>query len=247
MGKFEGKGKGKRGSKFAQAAAKSTPQDSRGDEFDPGKYRVTFTSCTESDNGSYGITLQGAGKDKKIGERLQWFSTGGKAVHVSGPRLKRLAMILAGIDDSDEYLDFDPNGVFLGAILENDLDAAAEHMVEAGKAKSASKALAALTSTEFSIRVTKGGDKDDGGFFRNAEFSPIGEDAGDEEDEDEAPESEPASERKPKAGKRKPSRDEEEEEEEEDEDDSDDEEDDSDDEEEPESERKPAKKKARRK
>lgn len=251
MGKFAGKaGKAKpKASAFARAAAKSETAEPKGDEFDVGKFRVRLKDCQESENGSFGITFTGAGDDEEIGERIQWFSTKGKAAHVSGPRVKSLAMALLGMgkDREDEYNEFDPHGEFLDAILRFELDAAAEYMADKEVCKSADEAREALDEAEVLIKVTKGGEKDDGGFFRNASFAPVDsedEDDSDDEDEDERPAKGKGAAKtaKKKASKRRPvEEDDEDEEEKDDGDDSDDED------EEPESERRPAKKKARRK
>lgn len=254
MGKFKGSDKGKGGkakvSAFARAAAKSEPSKDKGEEFDfPGKYHVRLTNIVESDNGSFGLTFVGCGEDEGIGERIQWFSVAGKSSKVSGPRLKRLAMLLAGTDDS--Y--FDPHGEFLDAILRFDLDEAAEWLAENGHAKSAAKALAALESAEVMIKVSKGGEKDNGDHFRNAEFSPV-KDAEDSDDEDEDEDEEaPESEDRPrKPSKKAPSRkraepeEDDEDDAEEDEDDSDDDSENEEDDEDPPSERKPSKKAKRR-
>src|SRR5690349_14377687 len=137
MGKFASKDKGKaakggkvkRTSALARAAAASVPTE-KGDEFDVGTYRVRLKDCQESENGSFGLTFVGTGDDEEIGERIQWFSTKGKSVHVSGPRIKSLCMALLGLGaaDVDEYNEFDPNGEFVDAILRFELDAAAEYM-----------------------------------------------------------------------------------------------------------------------
>lgn len=246
MGKFEGKSKGKKTSAFARAAAKSEPSEPKGAEFEPGTYRVRLKDCQESDNGSFGFTFTGAGDDEEIGDRIQWFSTKGKAAHVSGPRIKSLCMALLGMSSAgvDEYNAFDPGGEFVDAILRFELDDAAEYMTAQGIAKSAKIARKALDEAEVMIQVSKGSEKDDGGFFRNATFAPVDSDETEDEDsDDEEPESErrPAKKSKPapaKVSKRKPV--------EEDEDDEDAEDEDEDEDAEDESERRPAKKKARR-
>lgn len=244
-------GKGKRVSAFAKAAAKSEPKQNDGDLFDVGKYRVRFVDCSEGENGALCVKLAG---DKKVGERIQWFSTVGKSIHVSAPRIKSLCMAIVGISDAEEYSEFDPHGEFINAIVPFDTDAAAAYLVEAGKAKNAKAALALIAETEFQIKVSKGGERDDGDFFRNATFSVLSEaddSEGDEDDDDDSDDSDDESsesERKPskkakpaKASKRCPVEDEDSDEEEDS--DAEDSEDDSDDEE-PESEpvRKPAKK-----
>lgn len=251
MGKFKGKESGKskapRASAFARAAAASAPAEPRGDEFDPGEYRVRLKDVHESDNGSFGFTFLGAGDDEEIGERIQWFSTKGKSAHVSGPRIKSLCMALLGLaaSDVDEYNEFDPNGEFVDTILRCELDAAAEYMAEHGVAKSAKAARKVLDDAEVLIKVSKGGEKDDGGFFRNASFRPVedGEDSEDDSDdsadEDEAPAPKrKAAPAKGKASKRAPV---EEEDDEDEDDDSDDEEEDEEDDE-PESEPAPKRK-----
>jgi hypothetical protein len=200
-------------SAIARAASKATPSGDNGDEFELGKFRTTFVDCSEAEGGSFKVAFQGVGKDKKIGERIVWLSTKGKALHVSAGRVKALCMALVGAEDEDTYNEFDPHGEFIGAIMPYDADAAAEYLVEAGKAKSAEKAQAKLESTEIAVKVTKGGDKDDGGFFRNAAFSAAedaGEDDEDAEEDADDSEDEPESERRPakkkagKVSKRKP-------------------------------------------
>jgi hypothetical protein len=246
--KFKGKAdKGKttkKASAFARAAAASVPAEPRGDEFDPGEYTVRLKECHESDNGSFGFTFVGAGDDEEIGERIQWFSTKGKSAHVSGPRIKSLCMSLLGIPaaDVDEYNEFDPNGEFVDAILRFELDAAAEYMAAKGVAESVEDAREALDEATVIIKVSKGGEKDDGGFFRNATFKPAAdasdsddEDEDEDEDEDDAPKAKASKKAKAtpaKVSKRKPVEGED--------DDSEDEDDDSEDEDEPES--RPAKK-----
>ena len=249
--KFKGKSKAGKAAKskvsaFARAAASSETRE-QGEEFDPGSFRVKFKEAREAENGSIGITFTGAGDDEDLGERVQWFSTKGKASYVSGPRIKSLCMALLGMGKADEdtYNEFDPAGEFLDAIIRSDLDAAAEYMAEHDVAKNADVAREALDEAEVIIKVTKGGEKDDGGFFKNASFKPVEDDS--EEDSDDEDDEEPESERKPAkkkaAAKRKPSRDEDDSEEDEDEDEEDEE-----DEEAPESEPAPrGKKKARRK
>jgi hypothetical protein len=221
-------------SAIARAASKATPSGDNGDEFDLGKFRTTFADCSEAEGGSFKVTFAGTGKDKKIGERIVWLSTKGKALHVSAGRVKALCMALVGAEDEDTYNEFDPHGEFISAIMPYDAEAAAEYMAENGKAKNAAKAQAKLESTEILVKVTKGGDKDDGGFFRNAAFSAAAEDAGEEDEDTEEDaddsEDEPESERRPakgkKVSKRKPAP--EPEEDDEDADDSEDEEDDAD-------------------
>ena len=235
----KGKNGKPRASAFARSAAKSEPSDDMGEEFDYGTWHVTYSGCVESENGAFCVKLAGAGKDKKIGDRIQWFSTKGKAVHVSGPRLKKLAMLLSGCEDTDEYNAFDPEGLFLDALLNADLDAAADLLVEGERAKN-TKAARALLATVVRIKVTKGSEKDDGGHFHNGEFSAVKDDGDDaEESDDEDEDDEPESERPAKRGKGKAKDDEDADEDAEDEDDAP--------ESEPESERRPAKKKARRK
>lgn len=236
--KFQGKGKSKgRVSAFAKAAAKSEPKQPEGDLFDPGKYRVGFVDCSEGENGALCVKLAGRGNDEEIGERIQWFSTAGKAIHVSAPRIKSLCMALLGCADADEYSEFDPHGEFINAIVPFDTDAAAAYLVEAGKAKNAKAALALIAEAEFGIKVSKGGERGDGGFFRNASFYTLdGEDDSDDDDSEDEDE-EPESERKPakkKASKRRPV---EEDDEDEDADDEDDDDSEDDEDEEPESER----------
>lgn len=246
MGTFKGKKTAKRVSAFAKAAAKAEPKQTEGEVFDFGKFRVGFVDCSEGENGALCVKLAGRGSDEEIGERIQWFSTAGKSIHVSAPRIKGLCMALVGAADLEEYTEFDPHGEFINAIVPYDTEAASAYLVEAGKAKNAKAALALIEGAEFGIKVSKGGERDDGDFFRNASFYALdADDAGDEEDdseedEDDAP---PPRAAKKKASKRRPV--EEDEEEEEEEDDSSDDSDDED--EEPESERRPAKKKARRK
>jgi hypothetical protein len=200
-------------SAFAKASAKAAPSGDNGDEFELGKFRTNFVDCSEAEGGSFKVTFKGTGKDKKIGERIVWLSTKGKALHVSAGRAKALCIALVGAEDEDAYNEFDPHGEFIGAIMPYDAEAAAEYMTENGKAKSAEKAQAKLESAEILVKVTKGGDKDDGGFFRNASFASAAEDAGEEDDaeEDDADsEEEPESERRPakkaagKPSKRKP-------------------------------------------
>jgi hypothetical protein len=230
-------------SAIARAASKATPSGDNGDEFELGKFRTNFVDCSEAEGGSFKVTFKGTGKDKKIGERIVWLSTKGKALHVSAGRVKALCMALVGAEDEDAYNEFDPHGEFIGAIMPYDAEAAAEYMTENGKAKSAEKAQAALESAELVVKVTKGGEKDDGGFFRNAAFSAAEDaeeedDAEDEDEDDAEPESErrPAKKKAGKVSKRKPAPEPEEEEEDDAEEEEDEEED------EPESER-PAKRK----
>lgn len=248
MAKFAGKkaakSAGKKGSAFARSAAASAAAEARGAEFEPGEYLVHPKDCQESDNGSYGFVFDGVGEDEEIGERIQWFSTAGKSSHVSGPRIKSLCMAMLGLTDSDEYQAFDPNGLFLDAILKWDLNEAAEYMAEQGVAESVEDAREVLDEANVVIVVTKGGDKDNGGYFRNATFKCApGADA--ESDEDEEPESEVAPKAKKKAkaapAKRKAAPVEDDSEDEDDSDDSEDED------EEPESEPAPAKRKAKAK
>lgn len=237
--KFAGKKKtaGKKGSAFARSAAASAAAEARGAEFEPGEYLVHPKDCQESDNGSYGFVFDGVGDDEEIGERIQWFSTAGKSSHVSGPRIKSLCMALLGLTDSDEYQAFDPNGLFLDAILKFDLDEAAEYMAEQGVSESAEDAREVLDEANVVIVVTKGSDKDNGGFFRNATFK-CADAASDDDSDDEEPKAKKKTKAAPaKASKRAPV--------EEDEDDSDDESEDEDDE--PESEPAPAKRKAKAK
>jgi hypothetical protein len=214
-------------SAFAKAASKATPSGDNGDEFDPGKYRVRFVDCAEGEGGAFKTTFAGCGKDAKVGERIQWFSTKGKSLHVSAGRVKAMCMALVGAEDEETYDAFDPHGEFISAIMPYDAEAAAEYLVEAGKAKSTEKAQAKLESTEITIKVTRGSDKDDGGFFRNAAFSAADVNATadeDEQDEDaeEDEDAEPESERRPakakpgKVSKRKPAPEPEDEEEDED-------------------------------
>jgi hypothetical protein len=232
-------------SKLAAAVGKAEPKEQGGDVFDFGKFRVRFVDCSEGETGSLCVKLKGVGDDEEIGERVQWFSTAGKALHVSAPRLKSLCMALVGISDKEEYSEFDPNNEFVNTILPYDVDAAAAYLVEAGKAKSEKAARAILESTEFTIKVTKGSERDDGDFFRNASFAAV-TDSEDEDDDDDDSDEEPESEAKPKRAAKKAPRRPEPEDDEDEEDDSDD--DDSDDDE-PESEPAPkrAAKKAKRK
>lgn len=250
MGKDKGKSKV---SKFARGAAAATPDAPRGDEFDPGKWRVRFVDCSESDNGSFCVKFVGAGKHEDLGERIAWLSTSGKARHIAEKRAKALCMALAGFTSDEEYLsDFDASGEFINAVFPYDVDAAAAYLVEAGKAKSAKAALTLLNDAEFYVKISKGGEKDDGGFFRNVDGFLAADDGDDDTDEDdsddEEPESEPAPRAKKKAAaKRKPAPRDEEEDEDDDSDDDSEDEDDSDDDE-PESEPAArAKKKAKRK
>ena len=204
--KGAGKKSGSKVSAFARATAKAEPDAPRGDEFDPGSYRVGLAGCQESENGSFGFTFVGKGDDEEIGERIQWFSTKGKAVHISGKAIKSLCMALLGVADLETYNEFDPNGEFVDTILNFELDAAAEYMAEAGVAKSVKAARAALDEAEVIIKVTKGGEKDDGGFFRNASFKPVDSDEDDaegDEDEDDAPDSEEPAPRAKKKARRK--------------------------------------------
>lgn len=243
--------KGSKGSKggkpkvsaFARAAAASTASEPKGDEFDAGKFRVGFLDMSEGENGAFCLKLVGRGEDEEIGERIQWFSTAGKALRVSAPRIKSLCRAITGLDE-EQYNEFDPHGQFINSIAPYDIDAAAAYLVEAGAAKNEKAARAAIEEVEFYIKVTKGGDKDDGGWFRNASFMAIdeGDDSEDEDDTDEEPESEPAPRAvKKKASKRRPV--------DEDEDDAEDEDldDDSEDDEDEEPESRPAKKKASKK
>jgi hypothetical protein len=219
-------------SAFAKASAKAKPSGDNGDEFELGKFRTTFVDCSEAEGGSFKVTFKGTGKDKKIGERIVWLSTKGKALHVSAGRAKALCMALVGAEDEETYDEFDPHGEFIGAILPYDAEAASEYMTENGKAKSAEKAQAKLESAEILVKVTKGGDKDDGGFFRNASFASAAEDAEEDADdsEDEEDDAEPESERRPakkagKVSKRKPAPEPEEEDDDEDAEDEDEDED----------------------
>lgn len=242
-------------SKFARGAAAATPDAPRGEDFDPGKWVVRFADCTEADNGSFCLKFEGAGKHSKIGERAAWLSTTGKAVYIAEKRAKSLCMALVGAESDEDYKEFDPRGEFLGAVFPYDAEAAAAYLVEAGKAKSEAKATALIEGATFQIKITKGGEKDDGGFFRNVDgFSLIDGDAADEdsededsEDEDDAPDSKerPAKRAAKKTtSKRRPV----DEDDSEDEDDSDDSDEDSEDDDEPDSEPAPrAKKKAKRK
>jgi hypothetical protein len=219
-------------SAFAKASAKAKPSGDNGDEFELGKFRTTFVDCSEAEGGSFKVTFKGTGKDKKIGERIVWLSTKGKALHVSAGRAKALCMALVGAEDEETYDAFDPHGEFIGAILPYDAEAAAEYMTENGKAKSAEKAQAKLESAEILVKVTKGGDKDDGGFFRNASFASAAdaEAEAEEDDQDEDTDAEPESERRPakkasKVSKRKPAPEPEEEDDDEDAEDEDEDED----------------------
>jgi hypothetical protein len=247
MGTFKGKAAGKKVSKLAKAVGDAAPAQPRGDEFDPGKYRVRFLDCSEGNTGALCVSLAGVGDDEEVGERIQYFSTAGKSLHVSAPRLKALCMALVGIDDEEEYAEFDPHREFISAILPYDVDAACAYLVESGKAKNAKAAAALIAGAEFMIKVTKGSDKDDGGFFRDATFAlaaDAGEDSEDEDDSEDEPESErkPAKKKAAAKAKRAPVEEDEDDAEDEDTDDSEDED------EEPESEPAPkAKKKARHK
>lgn len=184
---------------FAKATAKAEPREASGDEFDVGSHVVRYVSCNEADGGAFCFKFEG----DKCGERIVWFSTAGKSIRVSAPRVKALCMLLSGFGDNDEYDQFDPHGEFIEAIVHGETEAAAELLVSGGAAKNAKEA-AALLATEITIKVSKGGDKDDGGFFRNASFSAA-TDAEDTDDEDEAPESEEVPKRTAKkASKRAP-------------------------------------------
>lgn len=237
-------------SKFAAAAAKADPGDASSDDLDLGKYLVTLQGCHEAENGSFRFTFDGAGKDKKIGTRGVWISTTGKAVYVAQKVIKRLCMILAGETDRDGYDAFDPHGEFLDSIVKGELEAASEYLTDHDKAD-----IADIESTEFYVSARKGGPKDDGSHFINADFSAAGEAEVDDEDDEPESERKPARKAKPAPSKRKPARDEEEDDSEDEEEDAPDSEADADDEDdapdsvEPESEPAPraAKKKARRK
>jgi hypothetical protein len=262
MGKFKGKSGGGKASKprvsaLAQAAASSEAEQGRDPLFDEGTYRCKFLGCEERPpvagrNTWLAIKFEGVGDDEEIETRVALLCTSQKSLSSTGPRVKSLCMALIGMgkDDEEDYNEFDPHGEFIDAITQGDLDAAAAYLSEhapKGSELSEDEALEALQGAEVIVKVTRGGETDDGGYFRNVSFKPVdGEDGEDsEDDEDERPAKRSAKKKaapaKGKASKRRPVEDDEDE----DEDSDDDSEDDED--EEPESERKPAKKKAKAK
>jgi len=249
-------------SKLAGATAKSTGEEEREDLFpEPGKYHVKFRECSSPEpvagKSWEGLLVKvtGAGKNKKLGDVTQIYTTTQKALSQSAPRLRSLCRSLIGLgkQDDEAFGEFDPHGEFADTIYSNDMQAAAEYWVANRKAvkgpKDVDDALERLTNAEIEAVVTKGGDTDDGDWYRNTTFRPLAEESDEDDDsddeDDDAPESEPTP--KAKAGKKKASKRapvEDEDDEDEDSDDEDDEDDAPDSE--PESERRPAKKKKKK-
>ncbi len=95
-------------------------------------------------------------------EYTVWHGMTGKAAFISLPLIKALAMIICGTTDEEEYDDWDPKCKFISALqgIENDYsEIAAEY----------------LGVAQVRVKVTKGGDRDDGGWFRNCYYSAVPE------------------------------------------------------------------------
>lgn len=185
---------------------------------EPGKFYVKYERCVAPEpvagKSWEGLRFEftGIAKDKKLGEVAQLFATNQKALAQSGPRMRSLCRSLIGLTKADDaaFSEFDPHGEFADAIYSNEIETAAEYVVE--HAKSLPKALRPADAEEAAERlqnakleaiVSKGSDTDDGDWFRNTSFRPLEDVAEDaDEDEEDAPDSEEAP--KAKASKRKP-------------------------------------------
>lgn len=170
---------------LARAFAESESGDDREPMFDARSkpYRVKFLGAEQKPaimgkNEWVVVKLKCVGADKKHGERAALYCISSKALAQSMKRLKTLPMALLGITDLDEYNQFDPDGSFFSALL--------------GKKNGKSKKAAKCTGVEILAKVRRGGDTDDGDYFRNVTFAALDEDDTDdgEDDEDESPESE---------------------------------------------------------
>lgn len=97
------------------------------------------------------FTLDGA-------EVIQLHCMSNKSLAASYPRLKSLCMAIVGCGSAEEYDEWDPNGDFFDALLgfDNDFSELVEQY--AGKA-------------QVRVRITNGGETNDGDWFRNANYS----------------------------------------------------------------------------
>src|SRR5881628_154491 len=181
--KIESKaGKGGRTSALGRAASEATPAEARYPMFpEEGSYTAKFLGARQSSNVGTGdwcaVEFECTGKNKSLKKRTILFSTGTKSLAMTAPRVKSLAMALLGVTDKDEYNEVDPSGHFIDALTG----------VEDPKPKMLKLAEKQI-GKEITVEISRGKERDDGDWYRNATFSPLEvEEADEDEDEDEAP------------------------------------------------------------
>ena len=180
-GAAKAQAKGKKKSRFAgtKSAGERTPQPG------VGTYVCEFVSSTLSyESGEWFkcfakiVEIESDGREKGDpgeGDEIlaMLTSVAGKARNVGYPKVKNLAMALAGYDNDSEYDDeFDPDAVFVEHVL-NDEDC--DHLDENGEE------YGDLAGTLFRLKVTRGKQVmkdgvDTGDYYRNVHCSPYTDD-----------------------------------------------------------------------
>lgn len=172
--------------KFERAQAKVKAKKAQDPLFpEPGAYECTYLGLEipEVDPGM--LEWCRVAFEHEGNKYVQLHCMTGKSLAMSLSRLKALQIVLVDADSEEEYDEWDPKCKFLSALqgIENGYTEFAQ--AAAGRAK-------------VRVVIAKGGDTEDGDWYRNASYGKVGSASDDDDDE-------PESEAKPKAkkGKRK--------------------------------------------
>jgi hypothetical protein len=125
----------------------------------PGTYRVKFLGLQQQQEVQGRNPWLKATFDHEGEELAALFCVSTKSLASAAPRLKSLAMALTGCDDVDAYNEFDPHGEFVDALL--------------GFDNRFSEQVEQYVGVEILTKVSRGGDTQDGDWYRNHTFEMI--------------------------------------------------------------------------